>query len=60
VEDGLWEGGMRKYGYPVSIDRLENLVSSSRRIPLINRVLVKEADILNIIDQMRTAIPEEV
>jgi len=42
------------------IDRLENLVSSSRRMPLINRVLIKEADILNIIDQMRTAIPEEV
>jgi hypothetical protein len=42
------------------VDRLENLVSSSRRMPLVNQVLVKEADILNIIDQMRTAIPEEI
>jgi hypothetical protein len=42
------------------VDRLENLVSSSRRIPLINRLFIKEADMLNIIDQMRTTIPEEV
>lgn len=42
------------------VDRLENLISSSRRMPLANRVLIKEADILNIIDQMRTAIPEEI
>ena len=36
------------------VDRLENLVSSSRRMPLVNQVLIKEADILNIIDEMRT------
>lgn len=42
------------------VDRLENLVSSSRRMPLVNQVLIKEADILNIIDQMRTTIPEEI
>ena len=42
------------------VDRLENLVSSSRRMPLVNQVLIKEADILNIIDQMRIAIPEEI
>ena len=42
------------------IDRIENLVSSSWHMPLINRVLIKEADMLNIIDQMRTTIPEEV
>lgn len=42
------------------VDRLENLVSGSRRMPLVNQMLIKEADILNIIDQMRTAIPEEI
>ncbi len=42
------------------VDRLENLVSSSRRMPLVNQVLIKETDILNIIDQMRTTIPEEI
>jgi hypothetical protein len=33
------------------VDRLENLVSSSQRIPWINRLFIKEADMLNIIDQ---------
>ncbi len=42
------------------LDRLENLVSSSRRMPLVNQIIVKEADLLDIIDMMRTTIPEEV
>jgi hypothetical protein len=41
------------------VDRLENLITSSRRVPLVNQIMVKEADILNIIDQMRTSIPDE-
>ena len=41
------------------VDRLENLINSSRRVPLVNQIMVKEADILNIIDQMRTSIPDE-
>ncbi len=42
------------------VDRLENLIASSRRIPLVNQFLVKESDILTIIDQMRTSIPDEI
>jgi len=42
------------------VDRLENLIASSRRMPLVNQILIKEADILNIIDSMRTAIPDEI
>jgi hypothetical protein len=42
------------------VDRLENLIAGSRRMPLFNQLMVKEADILNIIDQMRTAIPDEI
>jgi hypothetical protein len=41
------------------VDRLENLITSSRRVPLVNKIMVKEADILSIIDQMRTSIPDE-
>jgi hypothetical protein len=41
------------------VGRLENLIDNSRRVPLVNQVMVKEADILNIIDQMRTSIPDE-
>ena len=42
------------------VDRLENLIASSRRMPLVNQVMIKEIDILNIIDQMRTSIPDEI
>lgn len=42
------------------IDRLENLVAGSRRMPLVNQIMIKEADIQDIIEQMRLAIPEEV
>jgi hypothetical protein len=42
------------------VDRLENLVASSRRVPLTNQVMIKESDMLNLIDQMRISIPEEI
>lgn len=42
------------------VDRLENLIAGSRRMPLVSQVIVKEADILNIIDQLRTTIPDEI
>lgn len=42
------------------VDRLENLVASSRRVPLVNQILLKEADILSVLDQMRTTIPDDI
>jgi hypothetical protein len=42
------------------VDRLENLIAGSRRMPLFNQIMLKESDILNIIEQMRTAIPDEI
>jgi vacuolar-type H+-ATPase subunit H len=42
------------------VDRLENLIASSRRMPLVNQILIKEGDVLNIVDQMRTSIPDEI
>ncbi|GCE14000.1 hypothetical protein [Tengunoibacter tsumagoiensis] len=42
------------------VDRLENLVASSRKMPLLNQIIIKEPDILNIIDMMRTSIPDEI
>ncbi len=42
------------------VDRLENLIASSRRMPLVNQIIVKESDILNVVDQMRTTIPDEI
>jgi hypothetical protein len=42
------------------VDRLENLVASSKKMPLVNQIILKEADLLTIIEQMRTSIPGEV
>ena len=42
------------------IDRLEELFNESKTIPLTRSVMVDEDKMLDIIDQMRIAIPEEV
>jgi len=42
------------------VDRLEELINRSRSIPLTHNVIVDEDRMLDIIDQMRVAIPEEV
>ena len=42
------------------VDRLEELFNQSRPIPLTHNVIVDEDRILEIIDQMRISIPEEV
>lgn len=42
------------------VDRLEQALAESRRIPLTANLIVDEDRIFNIIDQMRVAIPEEV
>jgi cell division septum initiation protein DivIVA len=42
------------------IDRLEELFNQSKTIPLTRSVMVDEDRMLDIIDQMRIAIPEEV
>lgn len=42
------------------VDRLEELFNESRPVPLTHRVLVDEFRFLEIIDQMRISVPEEV
>ena len=42
------------------VDRLGNLTTSSKKMPLSNSLLVKESEILKIIELMRTAIPDEI
>ena len=42
------------------IDRLEELFNESKAIPLTHNVMVDEDRMLELIDQMRIAIPEEV
>ena len=42
------------------VDRLEELFNESRPIPLTNNVVVDEDSMLDIIDQLRVSVPEEV
>lgn len=42
------------------VDRLEQLLNESTRLPLSAYLLVNEDRIYNLIDQMRVAIPEEI
>jgi len=42
------------------VDRLEELFNESRSFPFTHSVLVDEERILDIIDQMRVSIPEEI
>ncbi|MEM7799088.1 MAG: hypothetical protein AAF633_07865 [Chloroflexota bacterium] len=42
------------------IDRLEQLLTESRRIPMTASIIVDEDRIFNIIDQMRVSIPDEI
>jgi len=42
------------------VDRLEELFNESRAIPLTHQVVVDEDRMLDLVDQMRVSIPEEV
>jgi hypothetical protein len=42
------------------VDRLEELINSSRSVPFSHTILVDEDRVLELIDQMRVSIPEEV
>lgn len=42
------------------VDRLEELINSSRSVPFTHTIIVDEDRVLELIDQMRVSIPEEV
>lgn len=42
------------------VERLETLVVNARKVPVTNNVLLDQAALLDLIDQLRVAIPEEV
>lgn len=42
------------------MDRLENLLNSGWHVPLTARTLIDEHDFLDVVDQMRIAVPEEI
>lgn len=42
------------------VDRLEELLNESKTMPLTHKVLIEEGRLLDLIDQMRLAIPDEI
>jgi hypothetical protein len=42
------------------LDRLEDLVTGARRVPLSSQVLVDAQECLDVIDQLRLSLPEEL
>ncbi len=42
------------------VERLEALVVNARKLPMTNQIILEQATVLDVIDQLRVAIPEEV
>ena len=42
------------------VERLESLVASAKKLPLTNNVVLDQAAVLELIDQLRVAVPDEV
>lgn len=42
------------------VDRLEELVNSARQVPLTHNIVIDEDRLIDLIDQMRVSIPDEV
>ncbi len=41
-------------------DEFLDLVSNARRVPLMDKIMLDENDLLNIIDDLKEAIPREI
>jgi len=42
------------------VERLESLVATGKKLPLTNNVVLEQAAVLELIDQLRVAVPDEV
>jgi vacuolar-type H+-ATPase subunit H len=42
------------------IDRLETLITGAKRVPISGKLMLDEQELADLIDQMRTVMPEEV
>jgi cell division septum initiation protein DivIVA len=42
------------------VDRLEELVNGARQVPLTNNIMIDQDRLIDLIDQMRVSIPDEV
>lgn len=60
LAQGTVGGGVMNADVAQLIDRLEALVGSGRRVPLSAMVMVDEQVFLDIIDQLRVVVPDEI
>ena len=51
---------MAKTGLIELLDRLEEIIEDSRRMPLTNKVVVDAYDVLELLDKIRLSLPDEV
>src|ERR671923_460350 len=42
------------------VERLEGLVAAGKKLPLTNNIVLDQAAVLELIDQLRVAVPDEV
>lgn len=42
------------------IDRLETMLRAGRRMPMTNKLMMDEQELVDLVDQMRTVLPEEI
>lgn len=42
------------------VERLETLIVGARKVPMTNQIVLEQSTLLDLIDQLRLAIPEEV
>jgi vacuolar-type H+-ATPase subunit H len=42
------------------VDRLESALNTGQRVPFTNKIMVDERECLDIVDQMRVVVPEEI
>ena len=47
-------------GIPVLIDKLDEIVHNAKVVPLTDQVRVDREEILNILDELRATIPDEI
>ena len=42
------------------VERLETVINAGQRVPFTNKIVVDERECLDIVDQMRIVVPEEI
>ncbi len=54
------EGEVKPIDILYLVDRLETALNTGQRVPFTNKIMVDERECLDIVDQMRIVVPEEI